>query len=93
LPAYRVHKKYRPGEITVELKLGEIHPFHLDKADTDKLFLERINLGILTDNLPIEGSAYLSGDSAEKDKQWFANLLCVCNAPLKIVIDPVTTDL
>ena len=91
--AVGVHEERRPSKVIVELKLREVHIFHLDNADIDKFFLEFMNLGILTDNLPVEGSTGLSRHSAKEDKQRFAGLPCALSPLLKFTIHPQIADL
>ena len=82
-----VLKKGHPGEIVFELELVEVHSVHRLDTNAYKLLGQFGDLGVLTDNLPVEIGASLSPFTAKDDKHRLAGLATSELAPL-VVVDP-----
>ena len=62
--AVGIEEKGCEGLVGVELEELQIEPVHLDQADQNELLLETVEIGIRTDQLPVELLAGRSRDAA-----------------------------
>ena len=67
-------KEYRPGLIVIKLKKVQVEPVHAYEPDALELVEQTAHFRILTDNLPVEAFAGVSGHSAKKRKDWLLRL-------------------
>ena len=91
--AVGVKKDDAPSLIVIKLKQIQVKPIGLDDSHADKLFFQRLEFLVLTNNLLVDCLAGRSRNSAKKREDRLARLPRLSDRGRHVVVDPMRRDL